>query len=102
MYGIVLTNLNSPRPHFGHLVGVSGLLRDFLPEILAYALLVFLLLAVSLMFFESVAGDFWYVVRSFLPEQTGTPRQFTLGATVTWVALLGVLFATVRVIAIQQ
>lgn len=65
IYGIVLANLHTARPHIGHRVGMLGVVRTCWSLILPFAIGPFALLWMSLTIYERVTGDCWSWVRSF-------------------------------------
>lgn len=65
IYGIVLANLHTARPHIGHCAGMLGVVRDCWFLILPLAIVTFPVLWVSLTLYEHVTGDCWSWVRSF-------------------------------------
>ena len=65
IYGIVMANFQSARPHIGHLAGMIGVVRYFWLMIPFLAIGPFIGLCVSLFVYERVTGDFWPLVRGF-------------------------------------
>jgi hypothetical protein len=65
VYGIVLANLNSARPHIGSSGGMHGvLIHDWFP-VIVYGIYPCGVLLLCLYFYERVAGDLWAMIRGF-------------------------------------
>ncbi len=57
IYALAFINLNSARPHIGHLVGVYGIVQSSFIEYLAAVLILYLPVLIAIYFLERVTGD---------------------------------------------
>lgn len=57
IYALAFINLNSARPHIGHLVGISGIVLSSFIEYIATVLILYPPVLIAIYFLERVTGD---------------------------------------------